>query len=144
VASPGCAVVLRTRTLRGLLRQTTGVPPSCHQKRTLNFVNHRHDHVYDDVPHRQFVFTIPKRFRLYFRYNRELLSELARCAWRTIQDVYDFFLYEKKKPGSVASIQTFGSLMLWNLHIHMMVMDGGFAEDRWFHALPDVSTEPFL
>lgn len=121
-----------------------GFCPSCHQKRTLNFVNHLHDHVYEDVPHRQFVFTIPKRFRLYFRYNRDLLSDLARCAWRTIRDVYDFFLDGDKKPGAVASIQTFGSLMLWNPHIHMMVTDGGFDEDRWFHALPDVSTEPFL
>jgi ribosomal protein S27E len=121
-----------------------GFCPSCHQKRTLNVVNHLMDHVYEEVPHRQFVFTIPKRFRLYFRYNRDLLSELARCAWRTIQDVYDFFLDGNKNPGAVASIQTFGSLMLWNPHIHMMVTDGGFDENRWFHALPDVSTEPFL
>jgi hypothetical protein len=98
-----------------------GFCPSCHQKRTLNLANHLQQNVYEDVPHRQFVFTIPKRFRLYFRYNRDLLSELSRCAWQTVQDVYGFVFDESYRPGGVATIQTFGSLMLWNPHIHMIV-----------------------
>ena len=40
------------------------------------------------VPHRQFVFTMPKRFRLYFRFNRELLRKLPRLAWETVLEVY--------------------------------------------------------
>ncbi|MGB2764907.1 MAG: hypothetical protein WBC20_10895, partial [Candidatus Aminicenantaceae bacterium] len=32
-----------------------------------------------DVPHRQVVFTIPKMLRIYFKYNRSLLSGLCLC-----------------------------------------------------------------
>ena len=30
----------------------------------------------EDIPHRQVVFTIPKRLRVFFRYDRQLLGEL--------------------------------------------------------------------
>jgi len=33
------------------------------------------------VPHRHFVFSIPKTLRRYFLYDRSLLSKLSRCAW---------------------------------------------------------------
>ena len=33
----------------------------------------------EDVPHRQVVFTIPKRLRVFLRYDRKLLGELAGC-----------------------------------------------------------------
>ena len=35
---------------------------------------HVREEVFAEVPHRQFVFTIPKRLRIYFRFNRELLG----------------------------------------------------------------------
>jgi hypothetical protein len=41
-----------------------------------------------EVPHRQFVFTIPKRLRIYFRFERRLLGELCRGAARTVTTVY--------------------------------------------------------
>jgi hypothetical protein len=62
--------------------------PSCHEKRALGTAWHVSETVCADVPHRQFVFTLPKRFRLYFRYERSLLGELARCAWETVREVY--------------------------------------------------------
>jgi hypothetical protein len=40
------------------------------------------------VAHRQFVFTIPKRFRLYFRYDRKLLGNPCQAAWRSVRTVY--------------------------------------------------------
>jgi hypothetical protein len=32
-----------------------------------------------DVPHRQVVFTIPKMLRVFFKYNRSLLSDICLC-----------------------------------------------------------------
>jgi hypothetical protein len=32
-----------------------------------------------DVPHRQVLFTIPKMLRVFFKYNRSLLSDLCLC-----------------------------------------------------------------
>ncbi|MHC4885443.1 MAG: transposase zinc-binding domain-containing protein, partial [Planctomycetota bacterium] len=55
--------------------------PSCHQKRALLTAMHVEEEVCSPVAHRQFVFTIPKRFRLYCRYDRTLLGKPARVAW---------------------------------------------------------------
>jgi hypothetical protein len=33
------------------------------------------------VPHRQWVFSLPKRLRIYFMFDRKLLAKLSRCAW---------------------------------------------------------------
>ena len=64
--------------------------PSCHQKRSLMTAIHIADDVCESVPHRQFaasllpygkpvslrsaVFTIPKRLRIYSRFDRKLLG----------------------------------------------------------------------
>ena len=40
-----------------------------------------------DVPHAQWVFSIPKMLRLYFLHHRELLGELARLAYETVREM---------------------------------------------------------
>lgn len=116
--------------------------PSCPEKGTLNLADHLNEEVYEDVPHRQFVFTIRRRFRLYFRYNRYLLSDLTRCAWQMIQNVYGFAPGEEYKPGMVGTIQTFGSLILWNPHFHTIVTDGRFLIAEHSNPLPFQSWRP--
>lgn len=37
------------------------------------------------VPHRHFVFGIPKMLRRYFLYDRKLLADLSRCAWKSLK-----------------------------------------------------------
>ncbi|MHC5009265.1 MAG: transposase zinc-binding domain-containing protein, partial [Planctomycetota bacterium] len=61
--------------------------PSCHQKRALVIAHHIARDVCGAVAHRQFVFTIPKRLRIFFRYDRRLLGELPRLAWQTVLEV---------------------------------------------------------
>jgi ribosomal protein S27E len=65
-----------------------GACPSCSQKRTLLLAHRLNDEVLADVPHRQWVFTIPRRLRVYFRYDRSLLGKLCHAAWETVRDVY--------------------------------------------------------
>jgi len=55
--------------------------PSCHQKRVIEFGGWLCNHVLKYVPHRQWVFSIPKRLRIYFMLDRRLLTKLSRCAW---------------------------------------------------------------
>lgn len=62
--------------------------PSCHEKRALEKAGWVAAHVCAEVPHRQFVFTIPKRLRIDFRFDRRLLGELCRAAARTVITVY--------------------------------------------------------
>jgi len=47
---------------------------------------------------------MPKRFRLYFRFNRQLLRKLPRLAWETVLEVYRAALgREDVVPGMVAA-----------------------------------------
>jgi hypothetical protein len=70
------------------------------------------------VPLQRFVFSLPKILRRYFLYDRDLLSDLSRCAWESLT----LFLREtvpKKNPipGAAIAIQTFGdSLNISNLN----------------------------
>ena len=59
--------------------------PSCHMKRELIWAEWAENELLEDVPHRQVMFTIPKRLRPYFRYERALLGGLAGCAWRALR-----------------------------------------------------------
>jgi hypothetical protein len=42
-----------------------------------------------DVPHRQIVFTMPKRLRVFFKFNRRLLGDLCRCALRSLSRYFE-------------------------------------------------------
>jgi hypothetical protein len=107
--------------------------PSCHKKRELIWAEWAGHELLEDVPHRQVVFTIPKRLRPYFRYERALLGDLAGCAWRALRLwVLAYFQDETAAPGAVGFIQTAGELLNWHPHVHLLAADGVFARDGTF------------
>jgi len=118
--------------------------PSCSQKRTLLFGMHVADDICQPVPHRQFVWTIPKRLRVFFRFHRDLLNRLPALAWQTVTETYAAILGPDVRPGGVLAIQTFGQLIHFHPHLHALVTDGAFAPDGQFVHLPETSHEPFL
>ena len=83
--------------------------PSCHAKRLEIWSDWLQHELLYAVPHRQYVFTVPKRLRPFFLYDRRLLGELSRVAYRTLRDFMRTTLRETDVvPGVVASIQSFG------------------------------------
>lgn len=95
----------------------------------------------EDVPHRQVVFTIPKRLRILFRYDRKLLGELAACAWRALKLYFEaYFDGADVTAGAVGFLQTAGELLNFHPHLHVLVTDGGFTPGgafrpiAWFHS----------
>jgi hypothetical protein len=119
--------------------------PSCHQKRALILAAHIAADVCAAVPHRQFVFTIPKRFRLFFRFDRALLGELARLAWQTVLEVSRVVLgRDDVVPGAVTAIHSFGQLLQWHPHVHALVTDGAFTPDGAFIPMPPIDDELFV
>ncbi len=92
-----------------------------------------------EVPHRQWVFTIPKRLRVYFRYDRKLLGKLCRAAYDTVCEIFKLEIDgECGVPAMIATAQTFGDLVHWHPHVHPIVPEGIFTENGHFVHIPDI------
>ena len=119
--------------------------PSCSQKRTVLFGAHVAEDVCLGVPHRQFVWTIPKRIRVFFRFHRGLLRQLPILAWQSLLEAYRAILGDDATPGGILAVQTFGQLIHFHPHIHGLITDGAFDRDGRFLPLPvNLGHEPFL
>lgn len=87
------------------------------------------------VPHRQYVFTLPRPVRPFFARRREWLGELCRIAERLLSQAYAAAL-PGGRPGLVVYVQTFGDLVNFNPNLHVLAADGAFLPDGRFVALP--------
>ena len=111
--------------------------PSCHQKRVVEFGEWLCTNVLKKIPHRHFVFSIPKILRRYFLYDRRLLHDLRRCAWESLKVFLQEVVHEKNPiPGAVIAVQTFGDLLGFNPHCHILITDGCFYGKGMFRVAP--------
>jgi len=110
--------------------------PSCNQKRLLLFSEHLSQNVLLKLPHRQFVFTLPKLLRVYFKHDRNLFEDVSRIIFSIIQDFYNESAPAALKTASVVSYQSFGDVVRWNPHYHCLVLEGGLDEAGSFHHIP--------
>jgi hypothetical protein len=79
------------------------------------------------VPHRQWVFSIPKRLRIYFMFDRKLLTKLSRCAWKVLNlYLMQAVPYEDAKAGAAIAVQSFGDFQNFHPHLHVLATDGCF------------------
>ena len=62
--------------------------PSCHAKRVVEFGEWLCGSILKKVPHRHFVFSMPKILRIYFLFNRNLLRELSSISWEVIGEYF--------------------------------------------------------
>jgi hypothetical protein len=66
-------------------------------------------------------------------YDRKLLAKLSKCAWNVLakylkQTVND----DTAVPAAVIAVQTFGDLLNFNPHLHIIATDGCFDKDGKF------------
>lgn len=114
--------------------------PSCHAKKVVQFGDRLGQSILYPVPHRQYVFTIPILLRVYFKYDRRLLSKLCHSAYESLL----IFLRNTMRlpdgiPGVVMAIQTFGEYPdRFHPHIHALVSDGLFTQTGTFYVMPEV------
>jgi len=94
------------------------------------------------VPHRHFIFSIPKILRRCFLYDRKLLSEMSRCAWESLKDFFQETTPEEGAvPGAAVAIQSFGDFLGFNPHLHILGTDGGFYGEGMFRVAPRFETK---
>jgi len=79
--------------------------PSCNQKRLLLFSEHLSENVLLNLPHRQFVFTLPKLFRPYFKHDRNFFEDVSKIIFSIIHDYYFETVQTELKTGAVVSYQ---------------------------------------
>ena len=81
--------------------------------------------------------------RVYFRYDRRLLGDLCRVAAEAITRSFSVLLGKPlAEPGLVVCVHSFGNLLNFHPHLHVMATDGGFTQDGAFHPLPTMSLAP--
>ncbi len=95
------------------------------------------ENVLAPVPHRQYVFTVPRMLRPIFSRRRGLLGELCHIVERSLIHAYSGAAVEGR-PGLILFVQTFGDLVTFNPHIHVLAADGVFRADGVFVALPAI------
>lgn len=100
-----------------------GICPSCQAKRAVMFAEHLYNSVLQDVPHRHTVFTIPKRLRAYFKYDRGLYRILFGAAWGALSGSLG------KGAAAVLTLQTAGEALNFHPHLHGIMADGTFTPD---------------
>jgi len=89
------------------------------------------------VPHRHFIFSIPKMLRRYFLFDRKLLSELSRCGWESLKEFFQEAVPEEDAvPGAAIAIQSFGDFLGFNSHLHVLASDGCFYGNGMFRVAP--------
>ena len=88
------------------------------------------------VPHRQFVFSIPILLRVYFKYDRELLTEFCYCDRESLEIFFrTVFGLPDGIPGLVMVIHTFGDYARFHPHLHAIAPDGLFRPSGTFYVL---------
>ncbi len=75
-------------------------------------------------------------FRILFLFHHNLLGELARCAWKAIQQYFEVCVSKGVLPAGILSIQTAGDFLNWNPHIHSLIACAVFHPDGSFQRVP--------
>jgi len=116
--------------------------PSCHQKRVLEFGEWLCHEVVKAIPHRHAVLSIPKILRRYFLYDRKLLAGLSRCGWEALKLYFKKAVKDRSAVlGAVIAIQSFGDLLGFNPHLHVLISDGCFHKNGIFSVAPHIETD---
>lgn len=88
-----------------------------------------------EVPHRQFVFTVPHQLRTYFRRFRKPLLNIL---FRSVDESFNLLLKnhapiaykkEKRRLGYISFLHTFGRDMKWHPHIHVLIAERYITKD---------------
>ena len=69
----------------------------------------------------EYVFTIPKRLRVFFRYDRKLNTILFRAAWSALLQVLGI---DERELAAIFTIQTAGEALNYHPHLHGLLADG--------------------
>ena len=109
-----------------------GLCPSCTTRRMVETAAHLVEHVFPQVPVRQWVVTFPRRLRYFLHREPVLLGRVRRSVLRTIEAALRHRCPDTPRDarcGAVSFVQRFGSALNAHTHLHCCVTDGVFSLD---------------
>ena len=124
---------------------TRGVCPSCTTRHMAETAAHLVDHVFLQVPVRQWVLSLPKRLRYIVHRDAELAGRVLNVWLRVLETRLRRGCPgapAHARMGAVSFIQRFGGSINLHLHYHCAVIDGVFSESDGalrFHEASDLN-----
>jgi len=88
-----------------------------------------------DVPHRHLVFTIPQELRKIIFNNRMLIKVMMDCASQAALEVLQSRGTDAV-PGMLVIVHTFGRDLKFNVHVHMLITEGGLTSNNQWVDIP--------
>jgi hypothetical protein len=112
-----------------------GVCPSCGGRRMAETAAHLVDHVFPEVPTRQWVLSLPMALRYRLAYDptavRALLGIFVRAVFGSLRRRARSDLgLRGVRCGAVTFVQRFGGALNLNVHFHTLAIDGVYAAER--------------
>jgi hypothetical protein len=95
--------------------------PSCSQKRFLLFAEYLDEQLLLALPHRQFVFTLPKALRVFLRYDQRLFGQISRLIFSLIAEFYSTASGKPITSAAVVGFMPFGDALRFNPHFQCAV-----------------------
>ncbi len=108
-----------------------GFCPSCGGRRMTERAAHLVDHVWPEVPVRQWVLTLPPHVRYLLAWRHDLCTAVAGVLYRAVHRQMRSWARTRglgeARSGAVIVVQRFGGALNLNVHLHALVLDGLFA-----------------
>ncbi|MEE9355602.1 MAG: transposase zinc-binding domain-containing protein [Methylococcaceae bacterium] len=109
-----------------------GICPSCNTRRMVETAAHLVDHVFPQVPVRQWVLSFPKRLRYFLARDADLLNRVLRIFLDSVEKALHSCCPnapDNARLGAVTFVHRFGSALNGNIHFHCCVIDGLFSSE---------------
>ena len=114
--------------------------PSCSQKRSLLFAEYLDEQLLFALPHRQFVFTLPKALRVFLRCDPRLFGQISRLIFSLIAQFYSAAAARPLSTAAVLAYQPFGDALRFNPHFHSLILEGGFdSKGQFYFSFPSMT-----
>jgi hypothetical protein len=107
-----------------------GACPSCNTRRMAETAAHLVDHVFPQVPVRQWVLSFPKRLRYFLHQDASLVNAVLGIFLAEVEAALRLCSLDapgEARFGAVSFVHRFGSALNAHLHFHCCVVDGAFS-----------------